>query len=374
MRPCRSASTRTMSGRISLIVGIARLPSVRTSRSLTRCLGVEQATDVLGDLRDVLDDEQARLITLWHRADDTTRVGGDHPEVQVGMAARVGSAADGEEDRALAARAHQAHVVAAGHGISTISPASSAKPRSSSAETRRSRSRRTQRRVGSPWPPSSKIVVRVTLAARRVVLRRAGLGHDRAGLRIEPRPFEHDPAVEAGEVLGIGQPDVDDGEPARSEVIGQRPNGGALGGPGRQDEQRVERDERQAEATGIGQAQPDDVGLDEGQPVLARGPAWPACRARSSIAGSRSTPVTAWPASASGIASRPVPTASSRIGPSARSASARYRSRSPGSSVEVEVVQARECRRGRGVGSVEVGRARVDGQPSQRTPCRRPCA
>ena len=45
-----------------------------------------------------------------------------------------------------------------------VSPASSAKPRSSSTETSRSRSRRTQRRTGPPWPLSSKIVVRVTLA------------------------------------------------------------------------------------------------------------------------------------------------------------------------------------------------------------------
>ena len=37
-------------------------------------LRVEQPADVLGDLRDVLDDQQARLVTRWHRLDDTTRV------------------------------------------------------------------------------------------------------------------------------------------------------------------------------------------------------------------------------------------------------------------------------------------------------------
>ena len=48
-------------------------------------LGVEQTADVLGDLWDVLDDEQSRLIGRWHRPDDTTRVGGGtHPEVRVG--------------------------------------------------------------------------------------------------------------------------------------------------------------------------------------------------------------------------------------------------------------------------------------------------
>ena len=39
-------------------------------------LGVQQAPDVLGDLRDVFDDEEARLVTRWHPPDDTTRVGG----------------------------------------------------------------------------------------------------------------------------------------------------------------------------------------------------------------------------------------------------------------------------------------------------------
>ena len=48
-------------------------------------LGVEQTADVLGDLRDILDDQQARLVTGSHPADDTTRVGrGTHPEVRVG--------------------------------------------------------------------------------------------------------------------------------------------------------------------------------------------------------------------------------------------------------------------------------------------------
>ena len=44
---------------------------------------------------------------------------------------------------------------------------------------------------------------------------------------------------------------------------------------GRQDEQRVEGDEREPETAGIGQAEPDDVRLDEGQPVLAGGSAGP---------------------------------------------------------------------------------------------------
>ena len=132
--------------------------------------------------------------------------------------------------------------------------------------------------AGSPWPPSSKIVVRVTLARRGVVLGGAGLGDDRAGLGIEARPFEHDPAVETGQVVRVGQPDVDDGETARREVVGERLECGALGGPGRQHEQRVEGDERQAETAGVGQAQADDVRLDEGQAILAGVAAGPPAR------------------------------------------------------------------------------------------------
>ena len=62
-RPCRSASTRTTSGRSSWIVRRALPPSVSTSSSLTLALRVQQAADVLRDLRHVLDDEQACLVT-----------------------------------------------------------------------------------------------------------------------------------------------------------------------------------------------------------------------------------------------------------------------------------------------------------------------
>ena len=62
-RPWRRASTSTTSGRSSRIVPIARVPSSITSSSLTRRLRVEQAADVLRDLRNVLDDEQADLVS-----------------------------------------------------------------------------------------------------------------------------------------------------------------------------------------------------------------------------------------------------------------------------------------------------------------------
>ena len=45
-------------------------------------LRFEEAADVLRDLRDVLDDQQARLVTGRHRLDDTTRVRfRTHPDV-----------------------------------------------------------------------------------------------------------------------------------------------------------------------------------------------------------------------------------------------------------------------------------------------------
>ncbi len=48
-------------------------------------LRVEQAADVLGDLGDVFDDQEANLVTRWHPPDDTTRLGGvTRPEVPVG--------------------------------------------------------------------------------------------------------------------------------------------------------------------------------------------------------------------------------------------------------------------------------------------------
>ena len=59
-------------------------------------LRVEETTDVLGDLWDILDDEQARLVTLWHRPDDTTRVaagtrpGCPPPDRPIGLGRRAG--------------------------------------------------------------------------------------------------------------------------------------------------------------------------------------------------------------------------------------------------------------------------------------------
>ena len=114
----------------------------------------------------------------------------------------------------------------------------------------------------------------------------------------------------------------------------QHPHRLPLGVRSVEQQQAIEGDEREAVA-GF-QREGREVGLDElqlGGP--RRGPGRPAAHAspaRRSIAGSLSTAVTRYPARASGTASRPLPAASSRIGPPVRSAIARYRSRSPGSS------------------------------------------
>ena len=53
---------------------------------------------------------------------------------------------------------------------------------------------------------------------RRVVARGRDLGDLVAGLRIDPLVFEDQPAVEPGEVVRFGQPDVDRSEAAGREI------------------------------------------------------------------------------------------------------------------------------------------------------------
>ena len=75
--------------------------------------------------------------------------------------------------------------------------------------------------------------------------------------------------------------------------------------------------------------------------------------------------MTAWPASASGIATRPVPDAQFEDRAFAPIGQGEVEVEVAGVVGQVQVVQARESRRGRGVGSIRP--PRVDGQPSQRT-------
>ena len=104
------------------------------------------------------------------------------------------------------------------------------------------------------------------------MLRRAGLGHHLAGLRVEARPLEDDPAVEPGEVLGVGQPDVDHGDAARREVVGERLERRPLRAARLEHQERVEGDEREAVSARVGQPQTDEVGLDERRGVPSTSP------------------------------------------------------------------------------------------------------
>ena len=191
-----------MSGRSSLIVGDRPAAVGEHVEQLDPCLGVEQAADVLGDLGHVLDDEQARLIGLWHRPDDTTRVAGRDPttEVPVGRwPGRCRSGLDGEQDRALAAGPEEAHLVVAGEHLDdqpgVLGEAAQLIDRDEPQPV-------------APDPAAGRLALAALLEDRRqgdarggrVVLGRGDLGDDRAGLRVEPRPFEADPAVEAGQV------------------------------------------------------------------------------------------------------------------------------------------------------------------------------
>ena len=102
-------------------VAMAFEPSASTSSSLTVGLRVQQAADVLRDLGHVLDDEQARLITRSHRADDTTGHATARPTRRsaVRPIGRPGwlSGPDGEQDRPLAARPERTEVVVAGEHL-----------------------------------------------------------------------------------------------------------------------------------------------------------------------------------------------------------------------------------------------------------------
>ena len=61
----------TTSGRNCWICACALAPSLITSSSLICACAFRQPADVLGNLRHVLDDQQARLVAGCHRGDDT---------------------------------------------------------------------------------------------------------------------------------------------------------------------------------------------------------------------------------------------------------------------------------------------------------------
>ena len=181
------------------------------------------------------------------------------------------SAPDGDQDRSVAAWAQEAQVVTTGQqfdrqaGVFGIATQLVSGHQSDTVATN----------------PSTRRLTLETLLEERgehdggacgVVLRRSGLGDDGTGRRVHPWPLEADPTVESSQVIRIGQPYVDDGQTARCQMFGQRPHRRLLGRTGCQDQERIERDEGQTVGPGVGQGQPDDIGLDQGQPVGRRAP------------------------------------------------------------------------------------------------------
>ena len=255
-------------------------------------------------------------------------------------------------------------------GASTVSPASSAKPRSSS--------RRDEAQPVAADPATGRLALAALLedrgqGRRSRSRRRAGPSRPWSrSRRSRDRARGHSSMIRPSKRArssASGSQTSTTARPPGARWSARARTRRALGGAGRQHEQRVEGDEREAEATGVGQAQPDDVGLDEGQPVLGRPSRWPvlepgpASPGRGRRRSPRGRPRPAGPPA--GRSRR----RSSRIGPLGPLGEREIEVEVARVVGQVEVVQARECRRGRGVGSVErsVEVARVDGQPSQRT-------
>ena len=169
---------------------------------------------------------------------------------------------------------------------------------------------------------------------RGIVLGGSDLGHDLARGPVGPLVLEDQPSVEPGEVVGVGQPDVGDREAARGEMAGHRRERLPLGRPRGEEEERVQGDDRQPEGARRRQRQPEEVGLDELESIALPGRA-----ARVARPGHvRASPGRCRPPSPDGRprpAERragPVPQPARGSVPPVRAASARYRSRSPGSS------------------------------------------
>ena len=221
---------------------------------------------------------------------------GPDPEVPVPGWPRPGAAsgADGDEDRALAARPERPEVVVAGEHLDDEPGV---------LGERRAARRPPTRRSGRGGPSGRRLALAALLEDRGQGRRSrvaASCCAEPALVTIapvsgiEPRPLEDDPAVEAGEVVGVGQPDVDDGEAARARGGRRAPRAPRAGAArvGRTSSELRARNAR-PKRPASGRRRPTRSRLDELEPAGRR----PACaaarrRARSSIAGSRSTPVT----------------------------------------------------------------------------------
>ena len=290
-------------------------------------LRVQQPADVLGDLRHVLDDQQARLVAGCHRGDDTKFPSRTRPDRMSGSrVARPGTngyGSDRDEDGPLAAGPVRFEIVAPGERLDAQA--------GRLGETGQLVGRHEPQAIAAD-PADRGGALRALLEDRRerdrprggVVLGRARLRHDGAGVGSAPGPLEDLSRRRSGR--DRRRPGATHRLPRsrRHEVVGERLDGGLLRGPRSQRHQRVQREEPEIERRAFRKREPDEVRLDQLEAAAA--PAISAAaraRARSSMCRSLSTPVTRWPAAASGMATRPVPTASSRTRPRTRSASAR---------------------------------------------------
>ena len=100
------------------------MPSLTTSSSLIACWDVEQPADVLRDLGDVLDEEEADLVR--HRPDATTRPRSPRPEANGPARARR----EGQCRRTPAPRQGVARSSAAAHEDDAAPTPGSSGPRS----------------------------------------------------------------------------------------------------------------------------------------------------------------------------------------------------------------------------------------------------
>ena len=75
--------------------------------------------------------------------------------------------------------------------------------------------------------------------------------------------LEAEPAVEPGEIVAVRLPRVDDDQSTLGEMDSDRLHDGSLSLPAPEGEERIEPDDRQPERARLGQAEADEVGLDE---------------------------------------------------------------------------------------------------------------
>src|SRR3954452_11923673 len=268
-RPCSNASTRTTSGRSCWICGSTFEPSVITSRSFTldcefsspRMYCATWGTSSTSRRRvwsvDAIGPSVPRRSGRSGRPDvPPTDTGG-----QVTVAARDrSSGVAAHDDRAVAAGPQRPEVVVARHGLDLETGIA--------REVAKLVGRHETQRV-APDPAGRGLAIAALLedraegddAGRGVMLRGRDLRHPPAVLGILPDVLEDHPAIEPPQVVRVGQPHVGDGESAARQMGCHRPERLALRVAAREQEQRVQGDERERERAGRCETQVEEVRL-----------------------------------------------------------------------------------------------------------------